>query len=457
MSDRALGVTFSVPYEIAAVRQLRQTSLQEREHALQACGFNCELLPQDAIYIDLCTDSGVSALSTAQIAAGSGTEAVEPAMGMATEASRAFASLSTQYRKFFGFPYLVPTTQGRAAERIWAKIHVKPGTVVPGNMLFPSTRMHIESNGGKVIDVIADGAHNLQSEDPFKGNLDIEKLGALFREHGRQKVSCIYVELSVNACGGHPVSLGNLKKVKALAVTNGVPLFLDACRILENSYLIRQREAGYHDRSIREIVFETCESADGCTMSAMKDFLVPMGGMIGSRDPVTFQKATVQSFLDGAQPPASAMQMISTALDEIVAEDAYVTSRVEQVNYLWRRLRERVPLVHPPAGHAVYVDLEAFLPHIAPENHRAEALAAFLYYVSGIRVTKGAPPAPAQAARGVELLRLAVPARKYVQGHIDDVAEALLYAYAHRHEIKGLKQVEDPQRGKYQPSHFEPL
>ena len=457
MSDKAVGVTFSVPYEIAAVRQLRQTSLQERERALQACGYNCELLPQDAIYIDLCTDSGVSALSTAQIAAGSGSEVVEPAMGMAHEASRAFASLSARYRKFFGFPYLVPTTQGRAAERIWAKIHVKPGTVVPGNMLFPSTLTHIESNGGKVIDVIGDGAHNLQSEDPFKGDLDIEKLATVFREHGRQKVSCIYVELSVNACGGHPVSLGNLKKVKALAASNGVPLFLDACRILENSYLIRQREAGYHDRSIREIVFETCESADGCTMSAMKDLLVPIGGMIGSRDLVSFQKAAMQSFLDGAQPPASAMEMISTALDEILAADTYVTSRVEQVNYLWRRLRERVPLVHPPAGHAVYIDLAAFLPHVAPENHRAEALAAFLYYVSGVRVTKGAPPAPAQMVRGVELLRLAVPARKYIQGHIDDVAEALLYAYAHRHEIRGLKQVEDPQRAKYQPSHFEPL
>jgi tyrosine phenol-lyase len=329
--------------------------------------------------------------------------------------------------------------------------------VVPGNMLFPSTRMHIESNGGKVIDVIADGAHNLQSEDLFKGDLDIEKLAAVFREHGREKVSCIYVELSVNACGGHPVSLGNLKKVKALAATNRVPLFLDACRILENSYLIRQREAGYHDRSIREIVFETCESADGCTMSAMKDLLVPMGGMIGSRDPVSFQKATMQSFLDGAQPPASAMQMISIALEEILAADAYVTSRVEQVNYLWRRLRERVPLVHPPAGHAVYIDLAAFLPHVAAENHRAEALAAFLYYVSGVRVTKGAPPAPAQTARAIELLRLAVPARKYVQGHIDDVAEALLYAYAHRHEIRGFKQLEDPQKSKYQPCHFEPL
>ena len=457
MSDRTNGVSFSVPYEIAAVRTLRQTSLQERGQALKAAGYNSELLPQEMIYIDLCTDSGVSALSTAQIATGSGIEAVEPAMGMAAEASRAFASLTEQYRKFFGFSYLVPTTQGRAAERIWAKIHVRAGSVVPGNMLFPSTRMQIESNGGQVIDVIGDGAHNLRSEESFKGDFDLDKLAAVFREHGREKVSCIYAELSVNACGGHPVSLGNLKKVKAIAAENGVPLFLDACRILENSYLIRQRETGYHHHSIRQIVLESCESVDGCTMSAMKDLLVPLGGMIGTRDLVSYRKAAMQSFLDGAQPPASAMKMISTALEEIFAADAYVTSRVEQVNYLWRRLRGGVPLVHPPAGHAVYVDLAEFLPHVAPENHRAEALAAFLYYVSGVRVTKGAPPAPAQTARGVELLRLAVPARKYVQGHIDDVAEALLYAYAHRNEIKGFKQLEDPQRSKYQPCHFEPL
>ena len=457
MNDRPVGISFSVPYEIAVVRPLRQTSLQERDRALKAAGYNCELLPQEVIYIDLCTDSGVSALSTAQIAAGSGILALEPAMGMASEASQAFASLSEQYRKFFGFSYLVPTTQGRAAERIWTKMHVKPGTVVAGNMLFPSTRMHIESNGGKVIDVIGDGADNVQSEDPFKGDFDLDKLAAVFREHGRDKVSCIYVELSVNACGGHPVSLGNLKKVKAIAAANGVPLFLDACRFLENSYLIRQRETGYHHRSIREIVFETCESADGCTMSAMKDLLVPIGGMIGTRDLVSYRKAFLQSFLDGVQPPASAMQMISTALEEIFATDAYVASRVEQVNYLWRRLREGVPLVHPPAAHAVYVDLAAFLPHVAPENHRAEALAAFLYYVSGVRVTKGPPPAPVQTARGTDLFRLAVPARKYLQGHIDDVAEAVLYAYAHRHKIKGFKQVEDPQRSKYQPPRFELL
>jgi tyrosine phenol-lyase len=449
-NNHRAGVSFSVPYEIAAVRPLRQTSLHERESALKAAGYNCDLLPQEMIYIDLCTDSGVSAPSTAQIAAASAS-AAEPAMGMASEASRAFASLSQQYRKSFGFPYVIPTTQGRAAERIWAKIHVKPGSVVPGNMLFPSTRMHIESNGGKVIDVIGEGAHNLGSEDPFKGDFDLDKLAAVFREHGREKISCIYVELSVNACGGHPVSLGNLKQVKAMAAANNVPVFLDACRLLENSYLVGQREPGYHNRTIREVALETC------TMSAMKDFLVPMGGMIGTRDLAAYRKAYLQSFLDGVQPPPIAMQMISAALEEIFAADRYVSSRVEQVVYLWRRLREGVPLVHPPAGHAVYVDVAAFLPHVAPEKHRAEALAAFLYHVSGIRVSKGPPPAPAQTARGTDLLRLAVPARKYVQGHMDDVVEALFYVYAHRHEIKGLKQLEDPQRSKYEPCRFAPL
>jgi tyrosine phenol-lyase len=189
----------------------------------------------------------------------------------------------------------------------------------------------------------------------------------------------------------------------------------------------------------------------------MKDLLVPMGGMIGTRDPANYRKAYLQSFLDGVQPPPSVMQMISTALEEIFAAERYVSSRVEQVIYLWRRLREGVPLVHPPAGHAVYIDLAAFLPHVAAENHRAEALAAFLYHVSGVRVTKGPPPAPAQTARGADLLRLAVPARKYVQGHLDDVVEALFYVYAHRNEIKGFKEVEDPQRSKYEPCHFEPL
>jgi tyrosine phenol-lyase len=376
-------------------------------------------------------------------------------MGLAPEGSQAFTALSDQLQKLFGFPYIVPVTQGRAAERIWTKIHIKPNTLVAGNMLFPSTRMHIEFGGGKIVDVISDAAHDLTSGEFFKGNLDLNKLTAAVREHGREKISCIYIELSVNSCGGHPVSIRNLHEVKAFAAANQIPLFLDACRILENSYLVKQREPGYQDHSLAEIVHETCSLADGMTMSALKDLLVPIGGVIATRDKASYQKAHMQSFLDGVQPPANAMEMMSAALQEIFSTDAYATSRVEQVNYLWRRLKGGVPLVNPPGGHAVFIDVKSFLRHLAGEQHRAEALAAFVYGVSGIRVSKGPPLAPSQVERGVELLRLAIPARKYLQGHMDDIAEAFLYAFAHRDEIKGLKRLDTPGRFKYDPSFFE--
>ncbi len=455
MNESSSGITFSIPYEIAVVRPLRQTTLAEREAALKAAHYNTELIPQEQVYIDLTTDSGVSAISTAQLCALTGLKTVEPGMGLAAEGSQAFTALSKQLQELMGFPYVVPVVQGRAAERIWIKIHVKPNTLVVGNMLFPSTRMHIEFSGGKIVDVISDAAHDLASGDFFKGDLDLNKLATAVREHGREKISCIYVELSVNACGGHPVSLGNLREVKAFAAANQIPLFLDACRILENSYFVKQREAGYQNYSLEKIVRETCSMADGMTMSALKDFLVPVGGIIAARDKGSYQKAHMQSFFDGVQPPATAMEMMSAALKEIFSADAYIASRVEQVNYLWRRLKDGVPLVHPPAGHAVYIDLKTFLPHVPPDHHRAEALAAFVYAVSGIRVSKGPPPAASQVERKIELMRLAVPARKYLQGHMDDIAEAFLYAFARRDEIKGLKRLDVPGRLKYDPSFFE--
>jgi len=457
MKTTTPGPNFSVPYEIAVARPLRQTTPDERDAALRAAHYNTELIPQDLIYVDLCTDSGISALSTDQLAGLAGAKCVEPGMGLAPEGSRAFALLAGQVRGVFGFPHFVATTQGRSAERIWAKINIKPNTVVAGNMLFPSTRIHIEMSGGKVIDVIGDDAHDLVSSEPFKGNLDVKKLEATIREHGAEKVSCIYVELSVNACGGHPVSLANLKDVKAIATAHKIPLFLDACRILENSYLIKEREAGYQDRTVREIVQETCALADACTMSALKDFLVSSGGFILTRDKASYQKALLQSFLDGVQLSGGAMEQLATALREIFATDAYVKSRVEQVRRLWRRLKDGVPVVSPPGGHAVFIDVKAFLPQLAAENIPTEALAEFLYRLSGIRVTKGPPPAPSQVAHGVELLRLAVPARKYLDGHLDDVAGTLLYAYQNRNEIKGLKRIEDSSRTRYEPSHFAPL
>jgi tyrosine phenol-lyase len=382
---------------------------------------------------------------------------VEPGMGLAVESSRSFASLVEQIKQHFGFPFVVPTTQGRSAERIWIKANVKPNTIVAGNMLFPSTRAHIEMNGAKIVDVIGAVAHDLRSTEPFKGNLDAEKLAAVFQEHGAEKVSCIYVELSVNACGGQPVSLANLRAVKALATAHKTPLFLDGCRILENSFCIQEREPEQQSRSLREIVGSTCALADGCTMSALKDFLVSAGGMILTRDRASYQKALMQSFLDGVQPSGSAMELMAAAMGDIFASDSHVASRVQQIKYLWDKLHNDVPLVSPPAGHAVFIDLKQFLAHIPSDQFRAEALAAFIYLQSGIRVTKGPPLAPSQLARGTELLRLAVPARKYVQGHMDDIASALRYAFAHRDEIEGLKRLDDPARSKYDPAHFTPL
>lgn len=446
-----------MPYEIAVVRPLRQTSLDERLDALRAAHFNTELLPQDAIYLDLCTDSGVSSLSTEQLANLAAAPFIEPGMGLASEASRAHTRLAEQARAVFGFPYLVPTTQGRSAERIWSKINVKPNSLVAGNVLFPSTRIHIEMAGAKVVDVVGAAAYQLSSDEPFKGNVDVDKLAALIRDEGTDKLSCIYVELAVNACGGHPISLANLKAVRELAGAQKIPLFLDACRILENSFLIKERERGYQDRTIGDIVRETCALADGCTLSALKDLLVPSGGLILTRDRAAYQKASMQAFLDGVQLPGGAMELLATALRDIFAAEPYVADRVSQVNYLWRRLNGAVPLVKPAAGHAVFIDVKEFLPHLSPAQFPAEALAAFLYHMSGIRLTKGPPPAPGQSARGIDLLRIAIPARKYLQGHLNDAAEALLYAYARRAEITGLKRIEDPSRTKYEPSYFEPL
>jgi tyrosine phenol-lyase len=454
MGTSSRGATFSVPYEIAAVRPLRQTTLSERQAALRAAHYNTELIPQDLIYVDISTDSGVSSLSTNQLATFTGAPFVEPGMGLAADASRSFARLFEQLKRIFGFPYVVSTTQGRAAERLWTNINVRKGSIVAGNMLFPSTRSHIQMNGATLVDVVCDEAYNLASQEPFKGSVDLDKLTAVIVEHGAANISCIYVELALNACGGHPVSLANLKEVHAIAASHKIPLFLDACRILENSFFIKKREAGHQHRAILEIVQETCALADACTMSALKDFLVSSGGFILMRDEAAYRKAAMQCFLDGAQLSGSAMELLTTALEDIFAAESYVAQRVGQVDYLWRRLDGGVPLVHPAGGHAVFVDLNQFMADLGSEEFPAEALAAFIYQVSGVRVTKGPPMAPSQAAKGINLLRLAVPARKYLRGHLDDVAEAFLYAYANRKEIRGLKRIEDFTRSKYEPAHF---
>ncbi len=454
MAGQSNGATFSVPYEMAVVRPLRQTTEQERRRALVKAHYNTELIPQELIYIDLSTDSGVSARSTGQISVTAAARSVEPGMGLASEGSVAYNRLAAEIQRYFGFDYFVPTTQGRSAERIWVKINIKPGSIVAGNMLFPSTRTHIQMTGAQMVDVIDDGAHDFLSEEPFKGNIDIAKLEGLIKEKSAANISCIYVELSVNSCGGHPVSLANLKAVRAVASAHQIPLYLDACRILENSFLIKQREASCRQMTLAEIVRETCVLSDGGTMSALKDLLVGAGGFVFTRDRVSYQKAVMQSFLDGVQLPAGDMESIAAALPEVFISEAHAQQRVEQVQFLWDKLAGTLPVVHPAGGHAVFIDLKQFFSGNTPPDFAAEALAAEIYLKSGVRITKGPPLAPSQAARGAELLRLAVPARKYLHGHMDDVANALRDAYARRQEIKGLKKVDDATRSKYDPAHF---
>jgi len=454
MSGKSNVVTFSVPYEMAVVRPLRQSTEQERQSTLVNAHYNTELIPQEFIYIDLSTDSGVSARSTAQLAVTAAAQFVEPGMGLASEGSAAYNRLAAEIQRYLGFDYFVPTTQGRSAERIWVKINIKPGSIVAGNMLFPSTRTHIQMGGAQIVDVIGEGAHDFLSDEPFKGNIDIAKLEGLIQGKSAANISCIYVELGVNSCGGHPVSLANLKAVRAIASAHKIPLYLDACRILENSYLIREREAEYRQRTVADIVRETCALADGCTMSALKDFLVGAGGFVFSRDRASHQKAALQSFLDGVQLPAGDMESIAVALPEIFASEAHAEQRVKQVQYLWDKLADTLPVVRPAGGHAVFIDLKQFFAGSTPPAFGAEALAADVYLKSGVRITKGPPLAPSQDARGAELLRLAVPARKYLNGHMDDVARALRDAYEHRHEIKGLKRIDDATRSKYEPVHF---
>jgi tyrosine phenol-lyase len=446
---------FSVPYEMAAIRPLRQTTRRERQSALRAAGYNTELIPQKLIYIDLKTDSGVSAPSTGQLAELLSSGPKESGIEMASEGSTVYRALAKKFRRFLGFPKMIPVAQGRAAERLWIKLHVQQGSVVPGNMLFPSTRYHIEANGGTVLDVINDAAHDLTSNAPFKGDIDLAKLAAAFNQYER-RIPCVYVELCVNSCGGHPVSLGNLRAVRDAARVANVPLFLDASRLMENSCLIKQREPGYQNRRLAEIVRETCDLADACTMSALKDFSSATGGFIGTRDESAFQKTYLQSFLDGIQPAVAVMAALQAGFDDL-DHDGYATSRIEQPEYLWRRLKDAIPMVQPAGGHAVFIDTRRFMAHVARESYPTEALAAYIFEESGIRLTKGPPLAPSQTARGIELLRIAIPARRYLQGHLDDIAAVLLHAYSRRETIKGLTRIEEPGRSKYAPALFAPL
>ena len=452
--------SWAEPWRIKVVEPLRITSRAEREHAIRDAGYNTFLLRSDDVYIDLLTDSGTSAMSDRQWAG----------MMLGDEAyagSRNFYHLQEAVQRFYGFPQLIPTHQGRGAEHILSRMLIKPGDHIPGNMYFTTTRAHQELAGGTFHDVIIDEAHDPSSEYPFKGNVDLEKLDALVRSVGAERIPYISVAATVNLAGGQPISLANLRAIREYTRPLGIRVILDATRAVENAWFIQQREPGQGRKLVADVLLEMCALSDGATMSGKKDSLVNIGGWLGLRDESLAEEARNLAVLfEGLHTYGGLagrdMEAMAIGIEESVQED-HIRSRIGQVLYLGDQLiRAGVTIVTPIGGHAVFLDAAAMLPHIEREAFPAQALAAALYVESGIRAMERGAVSAGRDASGrnrfpaLELVRLTIPRRVYTQAHMDVTAESVIELHESASRINGLRFTYEPQRLRFFQARFEP-
>ena len=454
--------TWAEPYKIKMVELLRMTTREERLAAIQEAGYNTFLTRSRDVYIDLLTDSGTSAMSDRQWAG----------MMLGDEAysgSENFYHLEAVVQEYYGYKYLVPTHQGRGAENLMSQILIKDGDHVPGNMYFTTTRLHQELAGGKFVDVIVDEAHDPVSDCPFKGNVDLAKLDALVQDIGADRVPYISLEGNVNMAGGQPFSMANLRELRAYCDKHNIPIMLDATRTIENAWFIREREEGYSDKPIREILREICDMTDGCTMSAKKDALVNIGGFFCCNDEEVFLKAqNLVVVYEGLHTYGGLagrdMEAMAQGIREAVTEE-HMAARIGQVRYLGQKLEAAgIPIVRPIGSHAIFIDARRFLPHINQDEYPAQSLAAELFIEAGIRtmergnVSAGRNPVTgANRHPKLELVRLTIPRRVYTQAHMDVVAESVIDVYERRDEIRGLKMVFEPEYLRFFQARFEPL
>lgn len=453
--------SWAEPYKIKVVELVHMTTKEERQKALEEAGYNTFLLKSKDVYIDLLTDSGTSAMSDKQWAG----------MMIGDEAyagSENYYHLEETVRNYYGYKYLVPTHQGRAAEHIISQLMIKKGDVVPGNMYFTTTRLHQELAGGKFIDVIIDEAHDPANLHPFKGNVDMNKLQAVIDKYGADKIPYVSVATAVNMAGGQPVSMKNLREVRELTKKHGIKVVHDMTRVAENAYFIKKREEGYADKPIAEIVKEICSYTDAATMSAKKDALVNIGGFLALNDYAVFEKArNMVVVYEGLHTYGGMagrdMEAVSIGIKESVEEN-HIRARVEQVIYLGDKLVELgVPVVRPIGGHGVFLDAKTFLPHLTQDQFPAQTLAAELYLDSGIRSMERGIVSAGRNAEGknnypkLELVRLTIPRRVYTQSHMDVVAESVFEVYENRKNITGLKMVYEPEYLRFFQARFEKL
>ena len=454
--------SWAEPFKIKVVEPIKMTTCSERKSALNLANYNTFLLKSEDVYIDLLTDSGTSAMSDFQWSG----------MMLGDEAyagSRNFYNLEQAVKDVYGYPYTVPTHQGRGAEHILSQILIKEGDIIPGNMYFTTTRLHQELAGGKFIDVIIDEAHQPQNTHPFKGNVDLVKLEALIKKYGSEKIPYISLGACVNMAGGQPFSLKNLKDLRNICDRYGILIVLDATRLMENAWFIKQREPGQNHRSAKEIVKEICSYTDGCTMSGKKDLLVNIGGFLAFRKEEHYRKACERVVIyEGLHTYGGLagrdMEAMARGIFE-ACQDAHLQARIGQVQYLGQKLREvGVPIVEPVGGHAVYLDARRFLPDIPQDHFPAQALAAALYLDSGVRsmergiVSAGRDPINGQHRYPeLELVRLTIPRRVYTQAHMDVVAESVHACLNSKDGIKGLKMTYEPESLRFFQAHFKPL
>ena len=453
--------SWAEPWKIKMVEPLWMSTRPERDRALAAAGSNTFLLRSEEVYIDLLTDSGTNAMSDRQWAG----------MMLGDEAyagSRNFYRLEEAIRRYYGYEHVVPTHQGRGAEQLISLIAIERGQYVPGNMYFTTTRLHQERAGGIFVDVIRDEAHDPESVHPFKGDVDLEKLEAVVAEHGPERIAYVSLAATVNMAGGQPVSMANVKALRALCDRHGIRVFLDATRLVENAWFVQQREEGYAQRSVAEIVLEFCSYTDGAWMSAKKDSLVNIGGWLAVDDRELFEEArNLVVVFEGLHTYGGLagrdLEAIAIGIEESMQDD-HVRARIGQVYYLGELLEgARIPFVRPIGGHAIFLDARRFYPHLEQDLFPAQTLAAELYLDSGIRsmergiVSAGRDPETGDHHRpALELTRLTIPRRVYTQAHMDVVAESVEAVYAAREQARGLKLVYEPRYLRFFQARFEP-
>ena len=428
--------TIIEPFRIKTVEPIRWTTRPQRERLLRNAHYNLFLLPAADVLIDLLTDSGTGAMSTHQWAAVM--EGDESYAG-----SKSFDRFRTSIQDIFGYRHVIPTHQGRAAERILFGVTCKKGDVVPNNTHFDTTRANVEFTGAEAVDLVITEGREPGTKHPFKGNLDVAMLEDLINRTGRERIPLVMLTVTNNSGGGQPVSMENVRQVSGVCRKHGIPLYFDACRFAENAYFIKLREKGYDGKTPKQIAQEMFGYGDGCTMSAKKDGMANIGGFLCTNDDLLAQQEKDLLILTEGYPTYGGLagrdlEAIAVGVQEALEED-YLRYRIASTAYLGNHIAERgVPIVQPPGGHAIYLDARGFLPHIPAEEFPGVALACELYLEGGIRSVE-IGRLMFGAAATMDLVRLAIPRRVYTQSHVDYVVEVILEVWRKRGTIRGLK------------------